>query len=63
MLKIFKNVSLIGLLQFLGISNGVVELDSFIMGVQQEGKKIKVPVNSSSRPDLFIFSSNILTTV
>ena len=39
-------LSLIGFLQFLGINNGAVELDSSIMGVQQEGKKIKVPLNS-----------------
>ncbi|KAL3338286.1 hypothetical protein AABB24_030432 [Solanum stoloniferum] len=35
--------------EFLGISNGAVELDSSIMGVQQEGKKIKVPLNSSDK--------------
>ncbi|XP_022765446.1 vacuolar protein-sorting-associated protein 33 homolog isoform X4 [Durio zibethinus] len=33
--------------EFLRIHNGSVELDSSIMGVQQEGKKIKVPLNSS----------------
>ncbi|KAL5545069.1 hypothetical protein UlMin_008853 [Ulmus minor] len=35
--------------EFLHISNGSVELDSSIMGVQQEGKKIKVPLNSSDK--------------
>jgi hypothetical protein len=39
-------LSLIGSLQFLRINNGSVELDSSIMGVQQEGKKTKVPLNS-----------------
>lgn len=33
-------------MQFLGVNNGAVELDSSIMGIQQEGKKIKVPLNS-----------------
>lgn len=32
--------------QFLRINNGSVEVDSSIMGNQQEGKKIKVPLNS-----------------
>ncbi|XP_051116487.1 vacuolar protein-sorting-associated protein 33 homolog isoform X1 [Andrographis paniculata] len=35
--------------EFLCINNGAVELDSSIMGVQQEGKKIKVPLNSSDK--------------
>lgn len=35
--------------EFLGVNNGAVELDSSIMGVQQEGKKIKVPLNSSDK--------------
>ncbi|KAK4353610.1 hypothetical protein RND71_025804 [Anisodus tanguticus] len=35
--------------EFLGINNGAVELDSSIMGAQQEGKKIKVPLNSSDK--------------
>jgi len=30
----------------LHINNGAVELDPSIMGAQQEGKKIKVPLNS-----------------
>ncbi|KAI9124365.1 hypothetical protein K1719_004287 [Acacia pycnantha] len=34
--------------EFLHINNGSVELDSSIMG-QQEGKKIKVPLNSSDK--------------
>lgn len=34
------------LLQFLHINNGSVELDTSIMGLQQEGKKTKVPLNS-----------------
>lgn len=38
--------SLIGLVQFLHVNNGAVELDSSIMGGQQEGKKMKVPLNS-----------------
>ncbi|CAL5407370.1 unnamed protein product [Camellia sinensis] len=33
-------------MQFLRVNNGAVELDSSIMGAQQEGKKIKVPLNS-----------------
>lgn len=33
-------------LQFLGVNNGAVDVDSSIMGVQQDGKKIKVPLNS-----------------
>jgi hypothetical protein len=32
--------------QFLHINNGAMELDSSIMGDQQEGKKMKVPLNS-----------------
>ncbi|XP_050941150.1 vacuolar protein-sorting-associated protein 33 homolog isoform X3 [Cucumis melo] len=32
--------------EFLHVSNGSVELDSSIMGAQQDGKKIKVPLNS-----------------
>ncbi|KAJ6986832.1 hypothetical protein NC653_020157 [Populus alba x Populus x berolinensis] len=35
--------------EFLHINNGAVELDSSIMGVQQEGKKMKVPLNSSDK--------------
>ncbi|KAI5648597.1 hypothetical protein M9H77_34602 [Catharanthus roseus] len=35
--------------EFLGVNNGAVELDSSIMGIQQEGKKIKVPLNSSDK--------------
>ncbi|CAN4096145.1 unnamed protein product [Withania somnifera] len=35
--------------EFLGVNNGAVELDSSIMGVQQEGKKMKVPLNSSDK--------------
>ncbi|XP_042951608.1 vacuolar protein-sorting-associated protein 33 homolog isoform X6 [Carya illinoinensis] len=35
--------------EFLHINNGSVELDASIMGVQQEGKKIKVPLNSSDK--------------
>ncbi|KAF3685893.1 Vacuolar protein-sorting-associated protein 33 -like protein [Capsicum annuum] len=35
--------------EFLGINNGAVELDSSVMGVQHEGKKIKVPLNSSDK--------------
>ncbi|KAB2085950.1 hypothetical protein ERO13_A05G411400v2 [Gossypium hirsutum] len=35
--------------EFLRINNGSVELDSSIMGVQQEGKKMKVPLNSSDK--------------
>ncbi|GMI78794.1 VACUOLAR PROTEIN SORTING 33 [Hibiscus trionum] len=35
--------------EVLRINNGSVELDSSIMGVQQEGKKMKVPLNSSDK--------------
>ncbi|XP_073041439.1 vacuolar protein-sorting-associated protein 33 homolog isoform X2 [Primulina eburnea] len=35
--------------ELLGINNGAVELDAPIMGIQQEGKKIKVPLNSSDK--------------
>lgn len=35
--------------EFIGVNNGAVELDASIMGVQQEGKKIKVPLNSSDK--------------
>ncbi|XP_021295713.1 vacuolar protein-sorting-associated protein 33 homolog [Herrania umbratica] len=35
--------------EFLRINNGSVELDSSVMGVQQEGKKMKVPLNSSDK--------------
>nr|XP_048328182.1 vacuolar protein-sorting-associated protein 33 homolog isoform X2 [Ziziphus jujuba var. spinosa] len=35
--------------EFLGINNGSVELDASIMGLQQEGKKVKVPLNSSDK--------------
>ncbi|QCE08851.1 lysine-specific histone demethylase 1 [Vigna unguiculata] len=34
---------------FLHINNGSVELDASIMGLQQEGKKTKVPLNSSDK--------------
>ncbi|CAA0814442.1 Vacuolar protein-sorting-associated protein 33 homolog [Striga hermonthica] len=35
--------------EFLGVNNGAVELDGSIMGVQQEGKKMKIPLNSSDK--------------
>lgn len=35
--------------EFLRINNGSVELDGSIMGNQQEGKKTKVPLNSSDK--------------
>ncbi|GFP96998.1 vacuolar protein-sorting-associated protein 33 homolog [Phtheirospermum japonicum] len=35
--------------ELLGVTNGAVELDASIMGVQQEGKKMKVPLNSSDK--------------
>ncbi|KAJ6311493.1 hypothetical protein OIU77_013287 [Salix suchowensis] len=35
--------------EFLHINNGAVELDPSIMGVQREGKKIKVPLNPSDK--------------
>ncbi|KAK9126616.1 hypothetical protein Scep_015462 [Stephania cephalantha] len=35
--------------EFLHISNGSVELDASIMGAQQDGKKMKVPLNSSDK--------------
>ncbi|KAI5578495.1 hypothetical protein BDE02_08G031200 [Populus trichocarpa] len=35
--------------EFLHINNGAMELDSSIMGDQQEGKKMKVPLNSSDK--------------
>ncbi|XP_027104943.1 vacuolar protein-sorting-associated protein 33 homolog [Coffea arabica] len=35
--------------EFLGVNNGAVEVDSSIMGVQQEGKKMKVPLNSTDK--------------
>ncbi|KAK8469827.1 hypothetical protein PHAVU_005G180400 [Phaseolus vulgaris] len=35
--------------EFLHINNGSVELDASIMGLQQEGKKNKVPLNSSDK--------------
>ncbi|KAG7012914.1 Vacuolar protein-sorting-associated protein 33-like protein [Cucurbita argyrosperma subsp. argyrosperma] len=35
--------------EFLQVNNGAVELDSSIMGAQQDGKKIKVPLNSSDK--------------
>ncbi|KAG6405390.1 hypothetical protein SASPL_132979 [Salvia splendens] len=35
--------------EFLGVKNGAVELDASIMGNQQEGKKVKVPLNSSDK--------------
>ncbi|XVE68818.1 hypothetical protein DITRI_Ditri09bG0100400 [Diplodiscus trichospermus] len=35
--------------EFLRINNSYVELDASIMGVQQEGKKMKVPLNSSDK--------------
>ncbi|KAK4480351.1 hypothetical protein RD792_013422 [Penstemon davidsonii] len=35
--------------EFLGVINGSVELDGSVMGVQQEGKKIKIPLNSSDK--------------
>ncbi|KAF6140939.1 hypothetical protein GIB67_030150 [Kingdonia uniflora] len=36
-------------LEILGINNGLVELDASIMGGQKDGKKIKVPLNSSDK--------------
>lgn len=35
--------------EFLHVNNGAVELDASIMGAQQEGKKTKVPLNSSDK--------------
>ncbi|KAJ7970493.1 Vacuolar protein-sorting-associated protein 33-like protein [Quillaja saponaria] len=35
--------------ELLRVNNGSVELDSSIMGVQQDGKKMKVPLNSSDK--------------
>ncbi|GMY09270.1 vacuolar protein-sorting-associated protein 33 homolog [Fagus crenata] len=35
--------------EILHVNNGSVELDSSVMGLQQEGKKIKVPLNSSDK--------------
>ncbi|KAK7279613.1 hypothetical protein RJT34_24668 [Clitoria ternatea] len=35
--------------EFLHINNGSIELDASIMGLQQEGKKTKVPLNSSDK--------------
>ncbi|KAL1532156.1 Vacuolar protein-sorting-associated protein 33 [Salvia divinorum] len=35
--------------ELLGVKNGAVELDASIMGNQQEGKKTKVPLNSSDK--------------
>ncbi|XP_022139311.1 vacuolar protein-sorting-associated protein 33 homolog [Momordica charantia] len=35
--------------EFLHVNNGSVELDSSIMGVQQDGKRMKVPLNSSDK--------------
>ncbi|XP_062092033.1 vacuolar protein-sorting-associated protein 33 homolog [Humulus lupulus] len=35
--------------EILHINNGAVELEASIMGAQQEGKKIKVPLNSSDK--------------
>ncbi|KAL3732023.1 hypothetical protein ACJRO7_028808 [Eucalyptus globulus] len=35
--------------EFLHVNNGSVELDASIMGAQQEGKKMKVPLNSSDK--------------
>ncbi|KAK7343872.1 hypothetical protein VNO77_12960 [Canavalia gladiata] len=35
--------------EFLHINNGSVELDASIMGLQQEGKKTKIPLNSSDK--------------
>ncbi|XP_057842503.1 vacuolar protein-sorting-associated protein 33 homolog isoform X3 [Cryptomeria japonica] len=35
--------------EFLHINNGAIELDASIMGAQEEGKKAKVPLNSSDK--------------
>ncbi|XP_056692453.1 vacuolar protein-sorting-associated protein 33 homolog isoform X2 [Spinacia oleracea] len=35
--------------ELLHVNNGAVELDASIMGAQQEGKKVKVPLNSSDK--------------
>ncbi|KAG9451141.1 hypothetical protein H6P81_011106 [Aristolochia fimbriata] len=35
--------------EFLHVNNGAVELDASIMGAQSEGKKMKVPLNSSDK--------------
>lgn len=48
--------SLIGVRQLLRVNNGAVELDASIMGGQQDGKKMKVPLNSRyiySKPSLY----------
>jgi len=34
------------LVQILQINNGSVEVDASVMGTHQDGKKIKVPLNS-----------------
>lgn len=35
--------------EFLHVNNGAVELEASVMGAQQDGKKIKVPLNSSDK--------------
>lgn len=35
--------------EFLHINNGALEVDASVMGVQQGGKKVKVPLNSSDK--------------
>lgn len=35
--------------EFLQINNGTVEIDASVMGAQQSGKKVKVPLNSSDK--------------
>ncbi|GJN12098.1 hypothetical protein PR202_ga30345 [Eleusine coracana subsp. coracana] len=40
---------LFGYLEMLQINNGSVEVDASIMGTQQDGKKVKVPLNSSDK--------------
>lgn len=44
--SILHKPSSIADMQFLRVNIGAVELDSSVMGAQQEGKKIKVPLNS-----------------
>lgn len=46
-LKLFQQILLsYNILQMLQIHNGSVEVDASIMGAQQDGKKVKVPLNS-----------------
>ena len=47
----------------LQISNGSVEVEASIMGAQQDGKKVKVPLNSRYQSLVYIFISRKMSAL